>query len=701
MKAYIHLLPAILLLFSFNHTLSAQHQHDWCHSDEFHQLRLQNDPGFAQSWSETEEILSAAPSLPPRSQEESTLKIIPVVVHVIYATESDNISVAQIRDGIRVLNEDFRRLNADTGNTRAIFKDIAADIEIEFQLAGLDPQGNCTDGITRTQSNRSLTGNNDVKNLINWDNSKYYNIWLTRNVSGTVRGQPGGIVLGYSSFPRAGGQSFSNDGTVMRHDEFGTIGTAVSDGRTLTHETGHYLALYHPFEDNAGGNVGGCFRGDQVADTPPVDVRNFGCNFGTNSCNNDNPDLPDQIENYMDYADCVNMFTAGQKSRMVAVVNDARLRRNLTTPGNHSATGITNPPLCAPVAKLAAERRVICTNEDVQLFDFSEEGLPSSWQWTLTGSSSPSATQQNPIVQYASPGLYDVTLQVSNSSGSDQITLSDYLYVKAKDQPFFDRLWVESFEQSGLPFTVSPIDQGGDGSTFALFTNAGSHQNQSVVLNNNPDLPGEVDELISPAILTKGGQNLNLFFDFAFAARQNDNDDLLEVWASRDCGENWIRRRFYNAGRLQTAPLHSGNFVPTASEWQTETINFDAYVQDDPILIKFRFVNGGGNSLYLDNIRFGEGPDVSLAEDPADSRARLEVFPQPSAGPINVQAYHWPGTRVSLRIRDLNGRILVDQTFALSQGELQEKLNLDLASGIYTLEMDNPQARRVARIVVR
>ena len=101
---------------------------------------------------------------------EATIYKIPVVVHIIWDDISDNISDKQVRDAIAVLNEDFRRMNADTTNTRSIFANVATDCEIEFELAQLNPQGNCTSGITRTQSALSTNANNIVKSLISWPN---------------------------------------------------------------------------------------------------------------------------------------------------------------------------------------------------------------------------------------------------------------------------------------------------------------------------------------------------------------------------------------------------------------------------------------------------------------------------------------------------------------------------------------------------
>ena len=119
---------------------------------------------------------------------------------------------------------------------------------------------------------------------------------------------PNLITLGYAYRPYFG-QTYDKDGVIIRHDRFGTIGTGVSRGRTLTHEVGHYLSLRHPFDR-------GCSPGDGIADTPPVASANFGaCNFSANSCHNDTPDEPDMIENYMDYADdvCTNALYPGPK----------------------------------------------------------------------------------------------------------------------------------------------------------------------------------------------------------------------------------------------------------------------------------------------------------------------------------------------------------------------------------------------------
>lgn len=688
MKKYFLSLLTVLSVGAF-----AQHNHEQCAFDHMHETLLQEE-SYRQSIEQLETIMSQPPNI---EGQTSVVRTIPVVVHVVYATQADNISVRQIEDAIRVINEDFRRLNADTSLTRSLWDGIAVDTEIEFALAKRDPQGNCTDGITRTQSNQSLTGTPTVKNVVGWDNKRYMNIWVCRHVANTTPAD-GGYVLGYANFPQAGANGIRNsinqDGIVIRHDEMGTIGTAAGnprDGRTLTHEIGHYLALYHPFQ-------GGCSgQGDRVSDTPPVAAANDGCNFNTNTCSTDNPDLLDQIENYMDYTECQNMFSDGQKARMVNVLTNSTLRAQLVSGTNAASTGLVNAPICTPDAKLEGERSIVCTGDSIQFFDISEEGDPTSWQWSFPGGSPSSSTAENPVVYYNTPGKYDVFLQVTNSAGTDTIRLEDYVSVKNSDAPFFNITWTQSFENGTFPLTMTAVD-GGDGNTFKIYNGAGSHQNNSLILEDAPNSLSEIDELISPAISTAGGSNLNLFFDYAYAAKQQDNTDRLEVFVSRDCGLTWTRRRFYTSGRMRTAANTTGNYVPAPGDWRTETIGFDAFIQNDPILIKFTFENGGGNNFYIDNIRFGQGTDVGLEEL---SRADFKLYPNPTQGQVQLRLSGIADQQVNLEITDLSGKLVESRTLQIEAGRLEQSLDLSLTPGVYLVRLKSDRHQFQSKLQIQ
>ena len=233
---------------------------------------------------------------------------IPVIVHVIYSNSSENISDAQINSQINVLNEDFRKTNSDAGQIPSEFSAIAADSEVSFTLAQ----------ITRTSSTRTSWGTgNAMKSSANGgvdviDPANYLNIWVC-NI--------GGGILGYAQFP---GGSASTDGVVISPQYFGNTGTAAApfdQGRTGTHEVGHYLNLRHIWGD------GRCRQDDFVADTPSSDRANYGCpTYPTNNCRS-----TDMTMNYMDYTNdsCMYMFSEGQKTRMRSLFASGGARESL------------------------------------------------------------------------------------------------------------------------------------------------------------------------------------------------------------------------------------------------------------------------------------------------------------------------------------------------------------------------------------
>ncbi|MBT1700288.1 T9SS type A sorting domain-containing protein [Fulvivirgaceae bacterium PWU4] len=256
-----------------------------------------------------------------------TIYRIPVVVHVIHLGEplgqGSNIADAQIFEQIQTLNEDFRRRNADTIRTPAFFKGVAADARIEFVLAKEDPDGRPTNGIVRVDASNAKE---DVKKLSYWPAEDYMNVW----VMDMGRGAPyyaGSAQFPVSSLP--GLESASDDrltdGVLLNYKFFGKGFETwdSSQGRTLTHETGHFLGLLHTW-----GN-GGCSYTDYCEDTPGSGAASYSCTE-TASCNGP---LRVMYENFMDYTSdaCMNMFTRNQVMRMRTVLENSPRRLSLWT----------------------------------------------------------------------------------------------------------------------------------------------------------------------------------------------------------------------------------------------------------------------------------------------------------------------------------------------------------------------------------
>ncbi|UOY01416.1 zinc metalloprotease [Blastococcus sp. PRF04-17] len=243
---------------------------------------------------------------------------IPVVVHVVWRTEAQNLSDEQVRSQIDVLNRDFRGTNDDIGIVPEPFTALIADTRIEFELATTDPDGFATSGITRTQTDVTAFDSDDrVKSSATggadpWPADRYLNIWVC---------QLSGGLLGYAQFP---GGPPETDGVVSLHTAFGTTGTAAAPfdlGRTTTHEVGHYLNLFHIWGDDGTG----CGGTDEVDDTPNAAGPNFGVpTFPHVTCGNGpNGDL---FYDFMDYTDDrgMVMFTRGQAARMEACLDVVR-----------------------------------------------------------------------------------------------------------------------------------------------------------------------------------------------------------------------------------------------------------------------------------------------------------------------------------------------------------------------------------------
>jgi hypothetical protein len=297
----------------------------------------QQYPGYAQSVRQTFENVKKQGH--NRSVEVYT---IPVVFHVVWKENEENIPDAKIYEQLDELNRCYRRLNPDTSNLREVFLSVAGDPGIEFKIADIkrvktnklfEPTFfSMPDGVKQ-----SANGGSDAI-----DPYHFLNIWICKL-------QPLNIilaespVLGYAYPPDslanwpegAAAPSPALQGVVLDYRTIGTgeyevqgIGSLPMKGRTAVHEIGHYLGLRHISGDGSLLIGVNCDASDGVDDTPKQGKQSeFVCDQEQNTCDADMPgDLPDMIENYMDYSTetCQNTFTQGQIDIMRAVLEGPR-----------------------------------------------------------------------------------------------------------------------------------------------------------------------------------------------------------------------------------------------------------------------------------------------------------------------------------------------------------------------------------------
>lgn len=278
---------------------------------------------------------------------ENEILQIPLIFHVIHNGEplgqGANITAEQIFSQIEVLNEDFRRKNADASRTLPIFRSVAADAGIEFYPAATDPDGNLLPepGIRRVRFQLPDDGllsigliDTVIKPATIWDPTRYLNVWVVDNI--------GYSVLGYAQYPELselGGLTVvlafpESDGVVVRYNRLGSVIKApwalplreqpiprrYDRGRTLTHEIGHFLGLLHPFQNSCDEN------NDYCDDTPRTPVPSLFCPDNPFGC-----DWPAMSQNFMEFTDdaCMNLFTTCQVARMRQVLAISPRRREL------------------------------------------------------------------------------------------------------------------------------------------------------------------------------------------------------------------------------------------------------------------------------------------------------------------------------------------------------------------------------------
>lgn len=254
------------------------------------------------------------------NRDEAPIITVPVVVHVLYRNESQNIPIDQIQAQIDVLNRDFAGLNADLDKVPTPFREVAGFTRIQFKLADQDPNGNFTNGVTRTLTTVENIGSQAIYHrperggVAPWPTPHYMNVWVC---------ELEGNALGFAILPSA--KMSERDGIVMSPRAFGVGGNTQQApynlGRTFVHEVGHYFGLRHLWgEDNES-----CSSTDYVSDTPVQLKENFGCkNFPVFSCGGE-PN-GDMFMNYMDYGNdsCMLFFTRGQVGLMYLILRTNR-----------------------------------------------------------------------------------------------------------------------------------------------------------------------------------------------------------------------------------------------------------------------------------------------------------------------------------------------------------------------------------------
>lgn len=625
---------------------TAQHGRNCGTMENLHQLE-QEDPALRERMQnierETQQWISSQKGVANRS---AVVINIPVVVHVVYNTTAQNISDAQINSQIAVLNADFRKLNSDISLLPTVFGPLAADCEIQFCLAQRDPSGNPTNGIVRRSTTvTSFSSNNNIKYTTSggsnaWPSSSYLNIWV---------GNLGSSLLGYAQFP---GGAAATDGVVINFTAFGTTGTATfpfNKGRTATHEVGHWLNLRHIWGDANCGD-------DQVADTPTQQTSNYGCPaFPKVTCNNGpNGDLH---MNYMDYTDdaCMYMFTNGQKSRMVATLNGARV--SLQT-----SQGCVPPPAgsCGVPSNLAAttttSSATITWSAVTGASSYNVQyRLSSSTTWTTTTSATNSLTLSNLTANTGYTYQVQAVCSASTSAYSTTATFTTGSTTPACSDIYETNQTRTSAKTISLNTDITALIGTSTDQDWFRFTTTNSASRIRVVLDN---LPADYD--------------IRLY--------NSSGSQLAISQLSGTSAETIIRNATSGATYFIQVYGYNGAF----------NTNLCYRVRVNTSSTNFRF--GQETSENGDNI---------VAEK-ADGLRELQLYPNPANEELTISFQLYEAIPVKADIIDMLGKIVMSSTVESVSGFNKSDFSTgNLHNGIYFLRLQYGEEIITRKFIVK
>lgn len=226
-----------------------------------------------------------------------------------------------------------------------------------------------------------------------------------------------------------------------------------------------------------------------------------------------------------------------------------------------------------------------------------------------------------------------------------------------------------------------------------------AESDKSILVYYWGNLPGEEFEFILDKTSLVGYQNTQLIYDRAYAQYQGENDKM-EIFVSEDCGTTW-NKVFEIAGTdMATRPPTTSFFLPSASQWATDTIDLSAYDGSEELAVRFYFTSAYGNNLYLDNINL-TSELVSSTRTPGEIQG-VSLYPNPTSDFAYIDFTLLESAPVSVEVFDLNGK-WVDTVLSrtqLSAGSHQARWTPGDHSGVYMVKIRTDKGEMTQRLVV-
>jgi hypothetical protein len=598
------------------------------------------------------------------TQENGEPDLIPVVVHIIHKNgepygKGSNITNEQIYSQIEVLNEDFRRMNADTIDTQSEFLPIASSLNIEFVLARQDENGQPTTGIVRVQGEQdsynplSIADRELLSSYSQWDPDIYLNIWVT-NLTGQNIGlaqfPDWGESQGSTGLPglddKPNKDNAATDGLVIDYQAFGSaekvpgldLKPQYDQGRSATHEIGHFLGLLHVWGDITG--IGGCTVDDYVNDTPISSNDYLG---NCQPAEHESCGTNDMFENYMNYTDdaCMNIFTSGQVGRMEIILQYAPRRASLL-----NSIGTKFPEdigFDLAISDVLSPGKVVCEGNVLPSLSIRNNGGTAVRDFGILLSLNGTDYSYNYVGDSLRPGeTVELTFdEFIIESGTNQLDFeltnipedvdasnnsTTHVFAIDNQQDFIPLR--EQFNEESLNLTnwIS-INEDDDVGWETKELPYEANSNTAYINLYNYEDRTQVDWLVSPVLDFSDAVEASMTFKTSYARNIDFNDQLQIVIAESCDGFFDTVLETYNSNDL--AVINSGEFwePDSRNDWIDHSLDLGAYAGLKDLRIAFKVFNDYGNNLYLDDIEF-----YATANEKRVSSARnsFTLYPNPA-----------------------------------------------------------------------
>ncbi|MBX2929707.1 MAG: fibronectin type III domain-containing protein [Saprospiraceae bacterium] len=650
----MRLLATLLLSFLIS-VAFGQHDHRNCGTMEALEQQLQQDPSMR-------DRMEAIERHTERYQSGDNVQFravitIPVVFHIVHNGQAvgtgENVSDAIVLAQLDQMNQDFRKLNSDAGLVPSIFQGVHADTEIQFCLAQRTPSGTATNGINRVNGGQTSWTVNQINSSLKpstiWDRNQYLNVWSVRFGGGDAG------LLGYAQFP---GGTASTDGVVVLFSSMGSVanpypgGGNYARGRTLTHEVGHWLNLRHIWGDATCGN-------DFVADTPVHNTSNGGCpTYPHYSTCSGSP--IEMTMNYMDYTydACMYMFTAGQSTRMNAVLASGGARASLTSSLGCSAPG-GGGTTCGTPSGLNA------TNV-------------TSTAATLNWGAVSGATAYNVRARQVGTTTW--------ASGTVSGTSVNFTGLTAG---------------TNYEFQVQAVcgSTSGNYSGSATFTTPGGGCSDAYEPNNSrsSSLPlTPVNQNLSAQIATSSDRDWYRFANTS--TTRNIRVDLTNLPADYDMElyQNGSRRRISQNGGT-TSEVMIWNTTTVASNWYVHVYGYNgAFSNTQCYTLR---ISLSSSAFRTDGSTDGEVTEFEIPIEVLQSG--FTMFPNPATDQLSLDVDLQADRAVRVTVGDITGKTHILRSFDLQKGDSRITLDVSrLPAGTFFVRVENGEVVGVQKLVI-